>query len=130
MRLVSCRWVTNRLHDIIFQVIALIRKCLFTLTSRVPVEGKASVCLICMKYRIIILIIIIISLGQILLSYIANTSRTHASMHARMHMRTHTRTRTHTHTHTATAVKAIAIRWRPTVTARSAGDSASRWSLK
>ena len=31
-----------------------------------------------MKYRIIILIIIIISLGKISLSYIANTSRTHA----------------------------------------------------
>ena len=37
-----------------------------TLTRREPVEGKSSVCLICMKYRIIILIIIIISLGQIL----------------------------------------------------------------
>ena len=37
-------------------------------------------CLICMKYRIIILInIIIISLGQILLS--ENTSRTHAYTH-------------------------------------------------
>ena len=35
-------------------------------------------CLICMKYRIILLIIIIISLDQILLSYIANTSRAHA----------------------------------------------------
>ena len=35
-------------------------------------------CVICMKYRIIILIIIIISLGQILLSYIANTSCMHA----------------------------------------------------
>ena len=46
--------------------------------SRVPFEGKSSVCVICMKYRIIILItcIIIISLGQILLSCIANTSRT------------------------------------------------------
>ena len=44
-------------------------------TSRVPVEGKSSVCLICiMKYGIIILIIIIISLGEILLSYIANTN--------------------------------------------------------
>ena len=31
----------------------------------IPVKGKSSVCLICMKYRIIILIIIIISLGQI-----------------------------------------------------------------
>ena len=45
-------------------------------------------CVICMKYRIIILIIIIISLGQILLSYIANTSRA----------RTHARTREHVHT--------------------------------
>ena len=34
-------------------------------TGRVPVEGKLSVCLICKKYRIILLIIIIISLGQI-----------------------------------------------------------------
>ena len=51
--------------------------CRFILNyiSRVPVEGKSSVCLICMKYRIIILIIIIISLGQILLSYIENNGR-------------------------------------------------------
>ena len=42
----------------------------------VPVGGKSSVCLICMKYRIIILIIIIKRPGEILLSYIANTSRT------------------------------------------------------
>ena len=55
------------------------------ITRRVPVEGKSSVCLICMKYRIIILIIIIISLGQILLSYIANTSRTHACQRTRAH---------------------------------------------
>ena len=41
-------------------------------TSRVPVGGKSSVCLICMKYRIIILIIIIKRLGEILLSYIAH----------------------------------------------------------
>ena len=45
-------------------------------------------CLICMKYRIIILIIIIISLGKISLSYIANTSRMHA----------HTLTLANTHT--------------------------------
>ena len=78
------------------------------LTRRVPVEGKSSVCLICMQYRIIILIIIIISLGQVLLSYIANTSRTHA--HARTSMREHT--------HTAVAaVQVSAIRWHPTVTA-------------
>ena len=35
-------------------------------------------CLICMKYRIIILIIIIKRLGEILLSYMANTSHTHS----------------------------------------------------
>ena len=44
----------------------------------VPVGRKSSVCLICMKYRIIILSIIIKRLGEILLSYIANTSRTHS----------------------------------------------------
>ena len=67
-------------------------------TSRVPVEGKSSVCLICMKYRIIILIIIIISLGQILLSYIENTSRMHA--HARACTYTHRR-----------AFQVNAVRW-------------------
>ena len=40
-----------------------------------------SVCLICMKYRIIILIIIIKRLGEILLSYKANTSHTHTRTH-------------------------------------------------
>ena len=80
------------------------------LTRWVPVEGKSPVCLICMKYRIIILIIIIISLGQILLSYIANTSCTHALAHAQAH------------THTAiAAIQVSTIRWRPTVTARSTG---------
>ena len=50
----------------------------------VPVGGKLSVCLIwnCMKYRIIILIIIIKRLGEILLSYMANTSHTHARTHS------------------------------------------------
>ena len=83
-------------------------------TRWVPVEWRSSVCLICMIYRIIILIIIIISLGQILVSYIANTSRTHA------HARAHTHSRTHTHS-AVTAVQVSAIRWRPIVTARSAG---------
>ena len=69
-----------------------IRHSIFIDTSRVPVEGKSSVCLICMKYRIIILIIIIIRLGQIL-SYIANTSR----MHACPRVRAHTRRRTGYH---------------------------------
>ena len=53
----------------------------YNLLAGIPVEGKSSMCLICMKYRIIILIIIIISLGQIFLSYIANTTRTHVRAH-------------------------------------------------
>ena len=58
-----------------------------------------------MTYRIIILITIIISLGQILLSYIAH-ARTHTRTRAHAHTRTrahaHTHTRTHAHTHTRT----------------------------
>ena len=46
-------------------------------------------CVMCMQFRIIILII---SLGQILSSYIANTS------HTRAHARTHACTHTHTDT--------------------------------
>ena len=38
----------------------------------VLVDWKSSVCVMCLKYRIIILIIIIISLDRILLSYILN----------------------------------------------------------
>ena len=55
---------------------------LLLLLAGVAVGGKSSVCLICMKYRIIILIIIIKRPGEILLSYIANTSRTHALTHS------------------------------------------------
>ena len=56
---------------------------LYIQLAGVPVGGKLSVCLIwnCMKYRIIILIIIIKRLGEILLSYMANTSHTHARTH-------------------------------------------------
>ena len=57
-----------------------------------------------------ILIIIIISLGKVLLSYIANTSRTHACTHARMYVHTHA----HTHTHSRTCSHqptTIAVRW-------------------
>ena len=71
-------------------------------TSRVPIVGKSSVCLIYMKYRIIILIIIIINLCQILLSYIENTSRTHARMHAHAH--------THACTYTVEPLVS-AVRW-------------------
>ena len=62
-----------------------------------PGERKSSVCLICMKYRILFLIIIIISLGQILLSYIANTSRMHARTHGRTYSRKHAPTHSRTH---------------------------------
>ena len=93
-------------------------------TSRVPVEGKSSVCLICMKYRIIFLIIITISLGQILLSYIANTSRTHARTHA--HTRTNACTHTPTHTPPSPYPYSMGL-CQPTVMARSAGDNS--WSL-
>ena len=81
----------------------------FITTRRVPVEGKSSVCLnmICMKFRIIILIII--SLVQILLLYIANTSPF-----------THANARAGKHTHTAVAaVQVSTIHWHPTVTASS-----------
>ena len=80
---------------------------LIMFTNRVPVDGKSSVCLICMKYTIIIFIIIFISLGQILLSYIENTSRTHAlaRTRARTHARTHTRTHTHRRTFQVSAVR-------------------------
>ena len=83
---------------------------IFTQTSRVPVEGKSSVCLICIKYRIIILIIIIISLCEILLSYFANTYA-----------------RTYTHTPPwRSGYRCSMGRWRPTVAARSAGDNGRR----
>ena len=66
----------------------------------IPVEGKSSECLICMKYRIIILIIIIISLGQILYRIL----QTH---HACTHASAHTRTRAHTCIHTAFAAVTV-----------------------
>ena len=63
-------------------------------------KWKSSVCAIAMKHRNMILISIIISLGKILLSYIANTSRAYA------HTCAHTRARTHTraHAHTTTSL--------------------------
>ena len=58
-----------------------------------PLRGNYQCVCDLYEIRIIILIIIIISLGQILLSYIANTSCTHARAHK------HTHTHTHTHCH-------------------------------
>ena len=89
-------------------------------TSRVLVEGKSSVSLICMKYTIIFLISIIISLGQIILSCIANTSRTHARE------RVHAPTPPPTHTPLSPYRYSMGL-CQPTVTARSAGDNS--WSL-
>ena len=82
----------------------------FNTTNRVlPVEGKSSVCAISMIYRNMILIIFMISLGQLLLLYIANTSRTHAQTHACMHA--HTRAHTRTHQPTTIADQIVAVRW-------------------
>ena len=71
-----------------------------------PLRGNHQFCLIRMKYRIIMLIIITSSLGQILLSYIANTSRTHALTHALTHARTHALT--HARTHASTLARTLA----------------------
>ena len=61
-----------------------------------------------MKYRKMILIIIIISLGKIVLSYIANTLR----MHEHMHTHTH-RSRRHTGYHYSLAPNRDGLlRWR------------------
>ena len=74
-----------------------------------------------MKYRIIILSIIIISLGQILVSYIANTSRTHA--------RTSMRARAHTHTHRRLRSGSMR-RWRPSVTKLTPSCMAGSWVIQ
>ena len=91
MRLCEC--VENQFCDLVRMertVICAICRLRVIITSRVPVEWKSSVCAISMKYRKMILIIIIISLGQILLSYIANTfSHAHTRAHARAHALTH-----------------------------------------
>ena len=87
---------------------------IWTSTSRIPVERKSSVCLIRMKY-IIILIIIIISLIKIISSYFANTSRAHAC--------TDVRTRTLAHMQTPTHDRHCSLcRWRDN------GRSATHWN--
>ena len=138
------------LHVCIFQL-----STLFSLAGRpIPVEGKSLACLIGMEYRIIILIIMI-SLGQIFY-HIANTSRMRIHVRAhRLHAFAHTRTRappahsrmcartppahariqacahahvqTHTQSLSPSAAQAIAIRCLLTVTVCSACDDADRW---
>ena len=95
-------------------------------TSRVPVEGKSSVCLICEKYRILFVIIFIISLGQILLSYIGNTSRTHARTHAPARTLAHTPPHTHHRRRIAIRWVCASQPWRPAPLVTIAG----RWPLK
>ena len=74
----------------------MINHGLYKLTG-ILVEGKPSMCLICMKYRITILIIIIISLGQIFFYRILQThyARAHARTRARPQAHACARTRVH-----------------------------------
>ena len=59
---------------------------IFKITNRVLVEGKSSVCdVMCLKYRIIAFIYIIISLGQIVVLYFSNTSHTYYSNNYTLH---------------------------------------------
>ena len=99
--------------------------------ASIPIEGKSSECLICMNYRIII-VIIIISLGHICYRILqTHHACTHARMHTRTRARMHTRTGAHgranTRAHTQPSppspftAQAIAIHRRPTVTASSTG---------
>ena len=65
----------------------------FISTSRVPVGGKSSVCLICMKYRIIILIIFHYQPGSnIIIVYWKHVTHARTRARARAHTRTHTHT--------------------------------------
>ena len=98
---------------------------LYTLciTRQVPVEGKSSLCLICLKYRIIILVFYHYQPGSnITIVYCKHI--THARMHAHacMHMHARACARTHIHTHTPPSpwYRLVPFVLRPTVTARSA----------
>ena len=96
---------------ITLHLITLLLKQSFIHTSRVPVEGKSSVCLICMKSRIIILIIIIISLGQILVSY--NSACVHdvfAILLQTHHVCTHARACMHARAHTHRRLRSGSMR--------------------
>ena len=64
-------------------------------TSRVPVEGKSSVCLICMEYRIIFFELLSLSAWVKYIVYCKHI--THAR--TRAHVRTHPREHPHTHRH-------------------------------
>ena len=100
------------------------------ITSRVPVEGKSSVCVICMKYRILFYYHQPVSNSIIVYGKHLMRARTHARTHARTNERAHAHacactradacTPPHTHTHCR---RCIGIRCQPTVTGRSAGNN-------
>ena len=72
----------------------------------IPVEGKSSVCLICMKldHHFNYSCIIIISLGQIFFYRILQTHHARAHTLTRAHICAHMRTHVHTRAHTCTHV--------------------------
>ena len=106
-------WTNN---VIVTKLLLLLVEVVLLLIAGIPVEGKSSECLICMKYRIIILIIII-SLGQLFYCILQTH---HACTHARVDTRTrahacartHTRTRAHARANIRahTAVAAVTVR--------------------
>ena len=90
-------------------------KCYIIDTSRVAVEGKSSVCVICMKYRIIFYYHQPVSKSIIVYCKHLMHARTRVSMNPRERPDT-----PHTQSYCR---RCIAIRCQPTVTARSAGDN-------
>ena len=102
LTLCSCR---NQLLMVqcLLRVYAIPLIVIYLYTSRVPVEGKSSVCVcvICMKYRIIVLIIISSAWVKYYYRICKHIIHTCTPTHARM--------RTHTHTHVA--VQIVAVRW-------------------
>ena len=90
---------------------------LLSITSRVPVEGKSSVCLICMKYRFNFL-----SLSAWVKYYYRILKTHHACTHAC----------TYTHTHIAEPFRLALCDGsvRPTMAARSAADNGRRYFIQ
>ena len=69
------------------------------ITRLVLVEGKSSVCLICMKYGIIIFLLLSLS-SWVKFYYRIMSTYARTSMREHTHTHTHAHTHTHTHTHT------------------------------
>ena len=98
-------------HTFLSSVIDSSRPCSLMSLLILSIHLMHLMCLICMKY------IIIISLCKISLSYIANTSRTHACTHARSH------SRTRTPPPTTVAVRCISVPNHDSVVRRTAFDA-------